>query len=209
MTDARWHLTNDDELPRDKRQTSDEHLLAAARDRSDPAAARQAASDLLQRYHVRVFRWCRAQLGDADQAADVAQDVLVRAYRGLDGFAGQSRFSSWLFAIARNRCLDEMKRPRFLQDEDVGIELVDPAANPAEAHEQAATLADLEGFMARHLLPEEQEAMILRYVEHMPVAEITRTLGLTAASGARGVLQQARRKLQKILGTGGGLPDES
>ncbi len=190
------------------RDLQDNELLAMACNGRDAEVARQAASDLLQRYHVLVFRWCRAQLGDPDLAADIAQEVLVKAYRNLGSFEGQARFSSWLFAIVRNRCLDELRRPRLLVAEDAQGIPVDDSATPSEAYEQASSEQELKDLLARHLAPDEQEVLILRYFECMPVAEITRTLGITARSGARGVLQKARRKLQAALRTKGDFDHE-
>jgi len=184
---------------------TDEELRRRACDRYGSTTGRQAASVLLERYHARVFQWCNAQLRDPSLAQDAAQDVLVRAYRGLDSFAGKSRFSSWLFAIARNRCLDELRRPRLSRDErDIG-ELADSAANPAEEFETKASLESWNQLLARHLEPVEQEAMVLRYIECMPVAEITCVLEISTSSGARGVLQQARRKLRAAFAGKGDL----
>ncbi len=182
---------------------SDEELLALACREVGSAEARRAASSLLQRYHVRVFQWCNAQLEDPDLASDVAQEVLLKAYHSLGSFAGRARFSSWLFAITRNRCLDELRRPRRLVEVDAIEELIAPEASPAVAYEVKAARSEWLDLLARHLEPDEQAAMVLRYFECMPIAEITRILGLTQASGARGLLQAAKRKLRRILAAEG------
>ncbi len=178
---------------------SDDELRSEACAKFGSAAGRHAASVLLERYHARVFQWCNAQLQDPALASDVAQDVLLKAYHGLSSFAGRSQFSSWLFAIARNRCLDELRRPRLLVDDGDISELVDSAATPAAAFEAQASLEECKQLLARHLEPAEQEAMVLRYLECMPIVEITRILGINTSSGARGVLQRARRKLRAAV----------
>ena len=182
---------------------TDDELLAGACADPGSDAARLAASVLLQRYHVRVFQWCNAQLTDPDLASDVAQEVLLKAYRSLGGFAGRSRFSSWLFAIARNRCLDELRRPRWLTDDEAVDELPDLAATPAAAFEARASEEEWDRLLRRYLEPAEHEAVVLRYFECLPVDEITRVLGLAQASGARGLLQRAKRKLRAALAATG------
>ncbi len=178
---------------------SDEELLVQACTESSESVAREAASALLQRYHVRVFRWCCAQLGDQDLAHDVSQEVLLKAYRGLASFGGRALFSSWLFAITRNRCLDELRRNQPQIAVEAVEALIDPAADPLAICEEHSARAEIEGLLQAHLEPDEQTVMVLRYFEGMPVVEITRTLGITASSGARGVLQRARRKLRAVL----------
>jgi DNA-directed RNA polymerase specialized sigma24 family protein len=62
--------------------------------------------------------------------------------------------------------------------------------------------------LARHLKPTEHEAVVLRYFECLPVDEITQVLGITQASGARGVLQSAKRKLRAAFADQGGSEDD-
>ncbi len=163
-------------------------------------AKRLAASVLLERYHKQVFRWCLAQLEDRERALDIAQEVLISAYRNLDSFGGRSRFSSWLFAIARNRCISELRRPGLLRDETGAAErLVDEQEVPEMILERKQGEERVKDLLCRHLTSQEQEALWLRSQERMPIEEITRTLGLKGNTGARGVLQSARRKLRSVL----------
>jgi RNA polymerase sigma factor (sigma-70 family) len=66
---------------------------------------RQAAGSLLQRHRQRVYLWCFRYLRDHERALDMAQEVLLLAYRKLPDYSHDARFTSWLFIIARNRCL--------------------------------------------------------------------------------------------------------
>src|SRR5436190_23649715 len=101
----------------------DDALLAAYRRGPDTGEGRCAVGQLLGRYRGRVYTWCYRVVGDHDRALDLAQDVLLKAWRALPGFGGRSRFSSWLFAIARNECLTAV-RPRSMR--------VDPHVDPVE-----------------------------------------------------------------------------
>ena len=179
---------------------SDQDLVElAVRERASPEG-RAAASELLGRHRGRVYLWCLRYVRDHEQALDLAQDVLLSAWRSLESFQGRSRFSSWLFSIARNRCLSAVRTPDPVHDDDAALDAVaDPAPDTeavVEGREAEETLISL---AARHLDPIEQEALWLRCFERMPVEEVTRLLDIRGASGARGVLQSARRKLRAAL----------
>lgn len=187
------------------RETSDQDLLRQALDNPDSPEGRQAASALLGRYRNRVYIWCLRYVRDHEQALDMAQEVLLSAFRNLGSYGGRSQFGSWIFSIARNRCLSELRRPGLLVDEDV-----DPDDRTSS---QVLPDQDLENRLAEEELLElirarldqvEQQALWLRCFEKMPVEEITLVLGITEASGARGVLQRARRKLRAALAEGEG-----
>ncbi len=172
-------------------------LVATAQAEANLDSGRDAASELLGRYTTHVYRWCRRYQPDSDLARDMAQEVLMNAYRKLGSFSGRSRFSSWLFMLTRNRCLDELRRlslPVVEWDERLG--LADPTANAAAAAERQDADRALLRRLAKRLTAEEQEAIWLRYVEGVNVDEITVVLGLAGATGARGLLQGARRKLR-------------
>lgn len=176
---------------------SDEALVRRALDHPESGAA----SALFERYHGRVYIWCRRFVRDHEDALDLAQDVLVKAYGSLGSFRGTSRFSSWLFAITRNRCLSSLRAAIRFRDEEVEPDdLPAGGAGADEAIEGAEEEKALLDLIRRELDPREQEALWLRCVEKMPVDEITRALRITGPSGARGVLQSARRKLRSALG---------
>ncbi len=189
--------------PRDD-QRSDGELVREARRDPGSDRARQAADTLFSRYRTRAYLWCFRVVRDHDHALDLAQDALFSAWKGLPGFDERSQFSSWLFAIVRNRCLTAVRKRANVRDESVDPDDLladgrDPLDVLADQQEEGAVLEAI-----RTLLdPVEQEALWLRAVEKLPVDEITRVLGLRSASGARGVLQAARRKLKARFATRG------
>jgi hypothetical protein len=135
-----------------------------------------------------------------EDALDIAQAVLLKAWRGLPGFDARSRFSSWLFALTRNECLTAL-RPRLLKRD----ESADPAHFLVDDEEPARLLESAE--------EEEAMATLLRETPQSrgtagdPAALLRGPAGrrdhahpgLTHASGARSVLQSAREKLRRAL----------
>jgi len=178
-------------------------LLARAVANPESPAGRHAASALLGRYRERVYIWCLRYTRDHETALDMAQEVLISAYRNLGSFGERAAFGSWLFSIARNRCLSELRRPALLVDEEADPDArASNRAAPDRELEERLDEEELKALIQRCLDPVEQQALWLRCFEKMPVEEITALLGITEASGARGVLQRARRKLKAAIAEG-------
>ena len=184
----------------DHGELDDRRLLKLAIGDPDPEIRRQAASDLLARYQDRIYAWCFRMVGDHDRALDLAQEALITAYRDLASFRGEARFSTWIFTVTRRRCLSALRRPSLLLDDDGGaMDPADPKGAPDRLLEERLDEERLLELIQDCLDPLEQEALWLRCYEKVPVDEITRMLGLTESSGARGILQRARRRLRATL----------
>jgi RNA polymerase sigma-70 factor, ECF subfamily len=182
-------------------QLTDEALLEAALADLRQGHEARAASVLLERYQERVYIWCFRMVQDHEWALDLAQESLIKAFRGLESFGGRSAFSSWLFAIARNNCLSALRRPSLLAADAQGaLEPPDASPRPDEMLEQKMDEEAVLDLITRELEPLERQAICLRCFEGLPVDEITRILGIDAATGARSVLQRARRRLRAALG---------
>jgi len=178
----------------------DVDLVRLACEWRDTPRGRRAASALLNRYRGHVYRWCRKHLRDSDRALDMAQEVLLSAYRNLSSFGERARFSSWLFAIARNRCLSVLRRPSLLTEDDTDlVSLPDPTAGPDQQTELRDDEDRLWRLLGTHLTNREREALWLQCIEDFSIDEITEALTIEGSTGARGVLQNARRKLRDVL----------
>ncbi len=169
--------------------------------RAGGAQADAAAAELFGRYQGRVYGWCRRYVRDPDQALDLAQDALLAAYKALGTWEGRAPFGGWLFTVTHHACLRAVRaRPLVKDDEFVLENLPDPRPDAASALEDAQERDALLALVSERLDPLEQRAVWLRCAERMPVDEITRVLQLSSASGARGLLQTARRKLRAARG---------
>src|SRR4051812_9364263 len=95
---------------------SDEQLvrLAVA---SRPPESEAAVNELFSRYQKRVSLWCLRVSGDRDWAADLAQEVLLRAWRNLESFRADAKFSTWLYTIARNHCFNAVQSRNLRPEE--------------------------------------------------------------------------------------------
>jgi len=183
-----------------REETPDGELLERFRRAPESEEGRGAAGVLLGRYRGRVYAWCLRLVANHEEALDLSQVVLLKAWRGLPAFHGRSLFSSWLFAIARNECLASL-RPRVLRR--------DPGADPEwflVDHDEPGALLEsreeeeaMDTLLRETLNPVEQEAIWLRCFECLSVGDVTRMLGLQNVSGARSVLQSAREKLRRAL----------
>lgn len=166
----------------------------------------QALTILMTRYGEEVYRHCRQVLGDSDLAADVHQTVFVQAYRDLPSFTGRASFRTWLYAIARHRCLDALKtqrrrRLRFL----LGAMAHDRPDPRPDARDQLQGQAEAAA-MARALetlKPEVRIAVLLRYREDMSFEEMAEVCGEQAAT-LQARVARALPKLKKSLQRQGG-----
>jgi RNA polymerase sigma-70 factor (ECF subfamily) len=178
----------------------DHELLAEYRRGPEGEGGRRAAGVLLARYRGRVYAWCHRMVRNHEEALDLAQVVMLKAWRSLPGFNERSQFSSWLFAIARNECLTALRPKSLKRDPSVDPEwfLVDHD-EPARLLETREEEEAMDALLRETLSPVEQEAIWLRCFERMSVDDITRLLRIGGASGARSVLQSAREKLRRAL----------
>jgi RNA polymerase sigma-70 factor, ECF subfamily len=180
---------------------SDEELVAECR-RATGAERSRLLEELFRRRRAEVVAWCYRLTGDRTLAPDLAQDVFVKAFSSLDGFRGHSKFTTWLYVIARNRCRDEQRAQAARPREAPEDALVDP---PSEENDALAALAArdartlVRAMMDDALDETEKRVMALHYGHDMRLDAITAALGLTNPSGAKAYIVSAKRKLGAAL----------
>ena len=188
-------------------ELSDDELISEWK-RSSGTARDAVVEELFERHYQRVGRWCYRLTNDREAAADLAQEVFLKAHRYLAGFKGTSAFSTWLYSIARNESLNWQKRLRAdIESEEVLADVAALEARPdalAEARDLAARLKE---FLTANLDRTEQAVFTLHYGDDMTLDAITRLLRLDNASGAKAYIVSARRKLaraaQRVRARGG------
>ena len=121
----------------------DEELLQQAR--GAPEGDLRAFEKLVLRYQRRVVANCRYITRDPNNAEDLAQEVLVKAFFGLRGFEGRSTFGSWLQRIKINHCLNYLKKQAgrsYVGVEERDVEEFDQLKVHATAEQQAGAISD-------------------------------------------------------------------
>jgi RNA polymerase sigma-70 factor (ECF subfamily) len=182
-------------------ELTDEALIARYRAEAGQAQAEQYLNELFRRHHVKVARWCFSVTGDRESAADLAQEICVKAYQNLSYFKGQSKFSTWLYSITRNHCLNAVRSrasaPQMDSDELVMDTLPDVKDSPLSQVERKQQ-ADIARQLINETLEETEKAVFtMHFGEELPLDVITRMLNLTNASGAKAYLVSAKRKLDR------------
>ena len=153
---------------------TDEELVARSA-RGDQDSFNQ----LVVRWQRSIYALAYRVIGREDEARDVCQETFLRAFRGIKGFKGQAKFSSWLYRIALNLCRDWMRRERRSPMVPVpeGVDLVDLASvdERADSVEDLVGRRELSGEVARAMavLPREQRtAIVLKEFHGLTFQEI-------------------------------------
>jgi RNA polymerase sigma-70 factor (ECF subfamily) len=162
------------------------------------AGDRGAFDGLVERHRKQVYQVCYRFVGNHEDASDLAQDVFVRAYRALRTFKGQAAFSTWLYRVAVNVCLNRVavRQPileaiEAREHEDTAVERQDGALL---RQERAATVR---AAIAR--LPRKQRAtMILRMYHELPHEQIAAILG-SSVGAVKANFFHALANLKKLL----------
>ena len=160
---------------------------------------RLAFNQLVVKYRNRVMGIASRMLGDRVEAEDLAQDVFVKVYHALPGFQGAALFSTWLYRVTANSCLNHRRRriPENQISKEAGDPeptLSDPSSNPHHMLEQKELKILLE--KAIQSLPEEQRVvLILRDIEGLSYEEIADSLRLELGT-VRSRLHRARLQVQ-------------
>jgi RNA polymerase sigma-70 factor (ECF subfamily) len=141
------------------------------------AGDRDAFSLIVERHRRAVYQLCYRYVAHHEDASDLAQEVFLRAYRGLARFKGQASFKTWLYRIAVNVCLNRVAvRPRETEPVEEGRDVDPRAPDPAAAVQREETRRRVRSAIAR--LPKRQRAvLLLRVYQELPHQEIAAILG--------------------------------
>lgn len=142
-------------------------------------------SVLMRAYGEAVYSYCFRVLRSRSVTDDVHQTVFVQAFRDIGKFNKRSSFRSWIFAIAHNRCLDQMKKERCYQDIHKADEILQGEPDPSPSSEEqlvkrafAVALDECLGNLNRDV----RMAVLLRYMEGFTYEEMARICGENPAT---------------------------
>lgn len=176
------------------------------------AGDQRAFEILVRRYQVPLFNFICHCLGDYDLACDVAQHVFLQLYISMPTLRTGEPLKAWLFQVARNRCLDELRRKRPVHfsdiefggdDEELSPLAIMPDKDPLP--EEVAEQSDLRERLCKAInqLPAKfRSVVMLRYTAQLTFSEIGRTLRMPEAT-AKTYFQRARPLLRASLAAQG------
>ena len=182
------------------RRLTDEDLVERCRDNPGSARSSAALAELFERHRTKVAAWCLRMTGDPNSAADLGQEIFIKAFQRLDAFGQQAKFTTWLYSIARNHCLDELRamKTRPQETPHTGEDFEDLSLGDLSSEMERDELQQLLRRLMQESLDEaEHRVMTLHYVHEMPLDSVTRILGLTNPSGAKALIVSAKRKLRR------------
>jgi RNA polymerase sigma factor (sigma-70 family) len=166
----------------------DEHLIAMARG-GNPGAFEA----IVDRYQGRLLGFCRQMLGSTEDAEDVLQEVFVNAYRAMLADEREINLRPWLYRIARNRCLNHLRKPTADAQESMDMVPTVEAASTAEKVHNREEFRQLLTDVSK--LPETQRsALLLREMDAMSYEEIAQAME-TSVPSVKSLLVRARISL--------------
>ena len=182
-------------------ETSDESLMARLAN-GEPSAL----EGLMERYQQDIFRFCLHYLKDTERSKDMAQETFIRVFTASDRFDPSRKFRPWVLCIARNLCLNELKRKKTVRMESLdeyasnaGVDAGRLLTATEDSPYEFAMSGERRGLLEEALdtLKEDaREIVTLRFFERMSAREIAEIVGSTEGA-VRTKLHRALKSLRK------------
>lgn len=177
--------------------------------RNAAAGSEDAFAQLVELHEKRVYTLALRMTGNQEDAADVAQEAFLSAWRGLPNFRGEAGFSTWLYRLTANAAIDHLRKNRrqraeaSLNSETLGLDVPDPAPTPQEQAENEALREAVRWGMGE-LTEEHRQVLTLREYQELSYEEIAGRLKLDLGT-VKSRISRARGALRKILLKSGNL----
>ena len=182
----------------------DEQTLIQKAQAGDP----YAFEELIESHQKQIFSIAYRIAGNPEDASDMTQEVLVKVFKNLKHFQGNSKFSTWLYRVATNTCLDEQKKARrhtsysldaelTTEDGSLATDLADSGPTPEESYEKKTLQKAVNDGIAK-LNDEHKKVLILRDIQGFSYEEIAAILNCSDGT-VKSRINRARANLKKIL----------
>lgn len=197
---------------RDRERTKNPEITDGTLVKQTLAGDQRAFETLVRRYHVSLFNFICHFLGDYDLACDVSQQAFLQLYISMPTLRTGEPLKAWLFQVARNRCLDELRRKRAIHFSDLEAvneeEELSPLAILPDTHPLPDEIAEQHDLQQRlrqaidSLPPKFRSVVLLRYAGQLSFSEIGKTLHMPEAT-AKTYFQRSRPLLRTALAAQG------
>lgn len=176
-------------------------LLESAR-----AGSLAAFEELVLRYEKKIYNYCYRMTNNEQDAEDLTQEVFIKVYKNLKSFKGNSHFSTWVYRIAHNICIDRYRRMKISSvslsaggfgEDDKEIEIASWDRTPEDAvitREQQELLQKC----ITMLKPQYRSAIVLRDIQDYSYEEIARIMGIPIGT-VKSHISRARSALREIV----------
>ncbi|KYC65149.1 hypothetical protein B4098_1068 [Heyndrickxia coagulans] len=167
-----------------------------------------AFNDIVELYKDKVFQICFRMIGSRTEAEDLAQETFIRAYIHIKSFKQERKFSSWLYRIATNLCIDRIrkKKPDFYLDAEIsgteGLTLYSTVPAEEKLPDMQVETLEMQEMIQREILklPEKYRIIIvLKYIEELSLNEISEMLDIPLGT-VKTRIHRGREALRKQLG---------
>jgi len=165
-----------------------------------------AFEKLVSMYGKRIYNYCYRMTGNKEDAEDIAQDVFVKSYRSLGGFRRNSQFSTWLYRIAYNACIDFHRKKKFvtvhaLEHDEDNRQLVTEIASDGLSLEEEVLMNERKNAVHQaiaKLRPEYRTVVLLRDIDGLSYDEISGVLNIPLGT-VKSYISRAREELRISL----------
>lgn len=168
----------------------------------------EAFEELIEAYQKKVFNIAFRMIGNYDDASELAQEVFIKIFKGIKSFKEESTFSTWVYKITTNVCLDELRKTRNkksisldeelkLDDGEVQIQIVDQRPSPETLFEQKEIKKTVKKAID-NLSHEHRIVIILRELNGLNYEEIAKILKCPVGT-VKSRINRAKQELKEIL----------
>ena len=177
-------------------ESEERHLIEATQD-----GDRDAFNPLVRKYQLRIYTHIRRRVTDGEVAKDLSQEVWLRAFRGIKTFRADAAFSSWLYRIAENVCIDYFRKQKHRDTEPLHLieehRISETHTCPSQAVERAELRQILQNALDCLSTPR-REVFVLYYHHELPIKAIASCLNRSEGT-IKTHLRNARLDLQELL----------
>lgn len=162
---------------------------------------RTAFRQIVESYQYMIFALAFRMLGNEEDAKDIVQETFIRVWTHLSDYNPEKKFSTWMYKITANLCLDKLKRQKITTVDIANVTILNPESESIETELTNKKLGEIITEVTNELSHKQKLIFTLRYIEELEIAEIKEITGLSAEkikSNLYVAKQTIRKKVRKL-----------